>query len=123
MAEFDFEDVLRLCHGVSNFSRQANWKWKGFPVIQWEFPTIKEFATARLQIEQILRPEMYKMSHDGSWARIVDPETFEVDCYNVTFRLICREKLKTPQAVVGAAEMIYITDEEHERRLKRRDRK
>lgn len=111
------DDIVRVCATVGEFSRMANWRWKALPIVEWEFPTISEFARARAQILQAVTPLM--VYGENNWQRSMDANTLEIDCHGVTFRLVCRERMATPHGSYGAAEIIYTTLEDFEKRQKK----
>jgi hypothetical protein len=121
MAYIEADDIIRICAEVSRFGRKANYTFKGLPVVQWEFPTIGDFARARVEILQAVSPMMVAALDSSSWQRSIDPNTFEIDCHNVTFRLICKQRMDVPGVgPVGAAEMIYTTKEAYDERQRRK---
>ena len=102
----DIDMVKRICAETRRFSMQANWKWVALPVMQWEFADIGQFAIARMQLLQALEPHMLAMQSPSDWQRTDGPDRFEIDCYGVTFRLVCRQRIATPGGkTVGAAEV------------------
>lgn len=121
MAYIDADDIIRICAEVSRFGRKANYTFKGLPVVQWEFLSVGDFARARVEILQAISPMMVGALDPASWQRSVDRYTFEIDCHNVTFRLVCKQEMDV-QGVgrVGVTEMIYTTKEAYEERQRRR---
>lgn len=113
----EVDDIMRVCAEVSRFSRKANWTWKALPVIEWEFPTISDFARAKMELLKSIGP-MVPYEREASWQRATSPNTYEIDCHAVTFRLICRETIRTPHGTFSAAEIIYTSQEEYEKRLR-----
>lgn len=106
MGDIDIDDIERLCAEARRLSTKANWAFKALPVMEWTFPTIGDFARAKMQVQRALTPRM-GLTSEGAWQRAVSPSTFEVDYYGITFRLICREVLATPQGNYGAAQILY----------------
>ena len=90
MSTFDANDIIRICAEVSRFGLKANYTFKGLPVVQWEFSSVGDFARARDEILRAISPMMGSTINPASWQRTVDRHTFEIDCYNVTFRLVCK---------------------------------
>lgn len=104
----DTETIVRTCREVYRLSRMANWRWKGMPIIQWEFPDIGEFHRAKVDLLRAIEPMMVKMVSEASWQRIDGPEICEIDCHGVTFRLICKQRLAVPgrSHSVGATQVV-----------------
>lgn len=76
------EDIERLCHEVSAFSKKANLQFKSLPIITWEFVDPFEFnLTYRILKEglRFTRPQE-RVNNYG----------IEFDCHNVTFKLILK---------------------------------
>lgn len=101
------EEIARLCHEASLFSSSAGWTFKALPVMQWEFPTIGDFARARVQLIRAISPLMVAERNEAAWQRATSPSTFEIDCYGITFRLVCKQILATPARNFGAAQILY----------------
>jgi hypothetical protein len=99
----DFNDVVRLCAEVYQFSRKADLRWKGLPVVTWEFGDMGDFMNTKAMLLRALQPHM--IGDTKSWQRVLDPTTLEIDCHGVTFRLICKQKMMTRHGPFGAAEM------------------
>jgi hypothetical protein len=100
------DDIIRLCAEVSHFSKKANLRWKGLPIIAWEFADIGDFHNAKAMLMRAITPMMLAYTGDTPpWQRIIDPSVMEIDCHGVTFRLICKQKMMTRHGPFGAAEM------------------
>jgi hypothetical protein len=100
------EDIKRTCYEVMALGKIAGWQFKSLPVVQWEFPTISEYMRARMELLRAMSPELAKMVRDvDAGFRRVSGHTEELDCYGVTFRLICTQKFMTPHGPYGAADM------------------
>lgn len=97
--------VKQLCAEARRFSVQADWKWVALPVMQWEFADIGQFAIAKMQLLQVIEPIMMPMMRNpADWQRTDGPDRFEIDCYGITFRLVCRQRIATSGGKsVGAA--------------------
>lgn len=118
---FTDDDVIRVCAEVSRFGRKAGYTFKGLPVVQWEFPTIGDFARAKVELLRALSPMMVGALGAGAWQRETDESTFEIDCHAVTFRLVCRQVLAVPGGrTVGAAEIVYTSQDDYEARQRRK---
>jgi hypothetical protein len=83
----DANDMRRLCGMVNHFSRKADWRWKGLPVIVWEFAMIGDYANA---LDDIRAAFPIESLVQGPAHRTVASGIEEVDCNGVTFRLVCR---------------------------------
>lgn len=103
--KIDFSDIVRLCAEIHEFSHKADLCWKGVPVITWEFATVGDFANTRAAILQALEPHM--VGAVGSWQRTVAPDTMEIDCHGVTFRLVCKQRHWTPRGPYGIGDMKF----------------
>lgn len=104
MTDIDMDDIGRLCAEARRLSTKAGWRFKALPVMEWTFPTIGDFVRAKVQVQRALLPHMAP-TRDQAWQRIVSPSSFEIDYYGITFRLVCREVLATPQGNYGAAQV------------------
>lgn len=90
-------DLIRLCHEVDRASKINNWQFVGMPVIVWEFPTINEFVHAREElISAIVESKQFQHLAGDGYKRILGDDTTEVDCYGVTFRLVCKARAYRP---------------------------
>lgn len=106
MREIEMDDIGRLCAEAQRLSAKAGWRFKGLPAVEWTFSTIGDFAHAKIQVQRALMPHMGP-SNDEAWQRTVSPSSFEIDYHGITFRLVCREVLATPQGNYGAAQIQY----------------
>lgn len=98
----NYADIARICHSVSDFSKRENYTYKALPVIVWEFETIADFAHAKAELTRAIHEWQ---PHTSGFARLKAPDRCELDCYGVTFRLICKQVLMTPHGPFGAAEL------------------
>lgn len=101
--EIEASDIIKLCAEVYHFSRKADLRWKGMPVIAWEFADISDFMRTRASILRALDPMM--IATGGGHGRKIGQDTEEIDCHGVTFRLICKQKMMTRHGPYGATEM------------------
>lgn len=102
----DYEAIVRTCREAHRLSRMANWQWKSMPVLQWEFATIGDFARAKMDILRAVQPHMIG-TNEAAWQRIDGPEICELDCYGITVRLICKQRLAAPDGkAYGAAHIV-----------------
>jgi hypothetical protein len=97
------QSIGRLCHEVNFFSNYNAWHWKGTPVIEWEFADIHDFMFAKCALLQN-NDLLFRVI---SAVRSPAPHIWEIDCCNVTFRLICRAVLMTERGPYGAAEIKF----------------
>lgn len=100
--EITAEDIKRLCYEVSRFSKAGGLRWKGLPVVTWEFADISDFVNTRMMVLRALDPEL---KYSGEHGRQTDDDTEEIDVYGVTFRLICKQKMMTRREPFSAPEV------------------
>lgn len=100
--ELNLEDIERLCDRVAHFSGKAGLRFKAMPVIEWEFASIDEYMRARAMLMSVLTPDLVNASAART-PRPASSHVEEIEIFNVTFRLICRQMLATPYGTVGAA--------------------
>ena len=107
--ELKTDDIIRTCREVHRLSRIADWRWKGMPVIQWEFLDISQFGRAKMDLLSAIGPMMMHTRNEAEWQRNDGPEICEIDCHGVTFRLVCKQRLAVAgrATAVGAAEMVF----------------
>lgn len=98
-------DLAQLSAQISNFSRKHNYRWKACPVICWEFATLNDYFHARADLEQAICSEPYYAATPRQFTRTLSPDTCELDCYGVTFRLTCLQRMMTPAGERGANQL------------------
>jgi hypothetical protein len=100
------KDIMEVCRRVMMLGRIANWQFKGLPVMQWEFADISDYHRARKDLMIAMAPELRGMVRDADRLfRRVSDDVEELDCYGVTFRLICKQKMMTRSGPYGAADL------------------
>lgn len=98
----ELDDILRLSAEVSQFSRKNDLRWEAQPVITWTFADMRDFMNARRKLQRALSNQA--TVKDGR-TRKVSSDSVEIDCYGVTFRLTCKQKVMTKHGPFGAADM------------------
>lgn len=78
---------------MRDFGDRQNWQFKGLPVLVWEFGPVEDFIAAQRELMQCIAPHMVP---GENLAKIIGPDICEVDCFGVTFRLICKGRLAIP---------------------------
>lgn len=89
---FDGNDIRRLCAAANNFSNKAHWRWKGLPVMVWEFATRKDFEHARMSLQAALDKELLPSSV-ANMDRLQGENRVDIDCFGITFRLLLKSVL------------------------------
>lgn len=100
----NFSFVSRLCAAASELGRSADWTWTGKPVLCWEFATINDFSHARADLLASISPEL-ALADRRSMERLVSSDVAEIDCYGITFRLVCKQRIVMREGPYGAAEI------------------
>lgn len=90
MQFFEGTDVRAACAAIQRFSQKANWRWKGLPVLTWEFADRAQFEEARATLKMALDKELLPSSPNAI-ERINKTNQSDIDCFGVTFRLFFRE--------------------------------
>lgn len=97
----EIEHLTAICNHVRSFQARSGWEFKSLPILTFEFPTIVEFHDAKEQLFRCIMPEL--RGRDGRQIeRLIGDDTCELDCYNVTFRLVCKQRIMLRQRSAGA---------------------
>lgn len=100
-------DIAQISRLVSRLAAMQQWQFSAVPVICFEFSTMRDFFHAKMQLEQMIAELPLYASFPKArdvFTRPISPDTLELDCMGVTFRLTCLERLDTPAGPMGAAE-------------------
>lgn len=79
-------EVSRLCESVNRFSHHADFRWKGLPVIIWEFADKRAYVDALAGLSRAVETLNFVPNAEPR----VSEGLSEIDCYGVTFRLVLK---------------------------------
>lgn len=101
-------DIAHLCATVSRLQHKQNWTLQATPVICFQFSTMNDFFQAKSDLERMISSEPFYATDPKRLAqitRVSGPDTVELDCYGVTFRLICLQRMDTAAGPKGVGQV------------------
>lgn len=104
-------DLANLCSHVSDFAHINQWRREACPVIAFEFTSMSDYFAAKTSLARMIMDEPhYAISSalQKRFERVISSDTCELDCYGVTFRLICKSKIDTEYGARGVNDVNVI---------------
>jgi hypothetical protein len=105
-------DIHNLCATVGDFAQRQSWLWEAKSVVSFEFVRLADYAIAYHELMNTIVRETTFQGR-APHHRVIDNDTVELDCYGVTFRLKCVQRIATPQGGSVGAGDLQTSDSEH----------
>lgn len=102
-----FSDIVAVSRHVSDLIARNQWQFSAVPVVCFEFSTMHDFFHTKMDLCRMIAELPHyavdpKRHHEIK--RVTSPDSIELDCMGITFRLTCLQRLHTPAGPMGAAE-------------------